>query len=135
MFICPSKTFELLSLRELHDDRKACFKSKAFIRPCKDTRQEEVKDKTDAVKKCNDDQAAAISKISSGIKKQTDDFRKEHQACRKEEKDVHHAHKVKTCKELTSYLTEIEEKSPEKPTDTDDDDAMVEWVEATQTPA
>ena len=100
------------------------------LQASRDTRQEEVKDKTDAVKKCNDDQAAAISKISSGIKKQTDDFRKEHQACRKEEKDVHHAHKVKTCKELTSYLTEIEEKSPEKPTDTDDDDAMVEWVEA-----
>jgi len=96
----------------------------------RDTRQEEVKANTEAVKKCNDDQAATISTISSGIKKQTDDFRKEHQVCRKEEKDVHHAHKVKTCNALTSYLTEIEEKSPEKPADTDDDDAMVEWVEA-----
>jgi hypothetical protein len=96
----------------------------------RDTRQAEVKDKTEAVKKCNDDQSAAIRKISSGIKKQTDDLRKEHQACRKEEKDVHHAHKVKTCTALTNYLKDIEEKSPEQPANTDDDDAMVEWVEA-----
>jgi len=96
----------------------------------RDTRQREVEDNTEAVKKCNDNKAEAIRKISSGIKKQTDDFRKEHQACRKEEKDVHHADKVKKCTALTTYLTEIEEKSPEKPADTDDDDAMVEWVEA-----
>jgi len=100
------------------------------LKASRDTRQDEVKDKTEAVKKCNDDQAAAIRKISSGIKKQTDDFRKEHQACRKEEKDVHHADKVKKCTALTTYLKEIEDKSPEKPADTDDDDAMVEWVEA-----
>jgi len=96
----------------------------------RDARQTEVVDNTEAVKKCNDNKAEAITKISSGVKKQTDDFRKEHQACRKEEKDVHHADKVKKCTALTTYLNEIEEKSPEKPADTDDDDAMVEWVEA-----
>ena len=79
--------------------------------------------------KCNSDQESAIEKISSGIKKTTDNKRKEHQACRKEEKEIHHAHKVKKCNELTSYLNEIEAKSPERPQDTDDD-AMVEWVEA-----
>jgi len=94
------------------------------------THQNQVKNKADAVKTCNDDQAAAIRKIRSGIKQQTDKFRKLHQACRKEEKDVHHTDKVKKCTALTTYLKEIEDTSPEKPADTDDDDAMVEWVEA-----
>jgi len=96
----------------------------------RDTREEEVKANTEAVAKCNADQEAAIEKISSGIKKTTETKRQEHRDCRKEEEDVHHAHKVKTCKALTSYLTEIEAKSPEQPQNTDDDDAMVEWVEA-----